>query len=75
VIVKENWIMPPTGTTHGTMYNYDQRVPVILYGSGIRPGVHEEPAMPLDLAVTIASMIGLQLPSPDGQVLTGALTK
>jgi len=75
VIVKENWIMPATGTTHGTMYAYDQRVPVILYGSGIRPGIHEEPATPLDLSVTIASMVGVQLPSPDGQVLTGALAK
>jgi hypothetical protein len=31
--------------------------------------------MPPDLAVTIASMVGVQLPSPDGQVLTGALQK
>jgi predicted AlkP superfamily pyrophosphatase or phosphodiesterase len=75
VIVKENWIMPAAGTTHGTLYDYDQRVPLILYGSGIRPGVHEEPAMPLDLAVTIASMVGVQLSSPDGQVLTAALAK
>ena len=75
VIVKENWIMTATGTTHGTLYDYDRRVPVILYGSGIRPGIHEEPATPSDLAVTIASMLGVELPSPDGQVLTGALTK
>jgi hypothetical protein len=75
VVVKENWIMPATGTTHGTLYAYDQKVPVVLYGAGIKPGIHEEPATPLDLAVTIASMVGVQLPSPDGQALTGALTK
>jgi predicted AlkP superfamily pyrophosphatase or phosphodiesterase len=73
VLVKENWIMPAAGTTHGTLYEYDRRVPVIIYGAGIHAGVHEEPAMPADLAVTVASIVGVQLPSPDGHVLTGAL--
>jgi predicted AlkP superfamily pyrophosphatase or phosphodiesterase len=75
VLVKENWVMLAAGTTHGTLYDYDQRVPVILYGAGIRPGVREEVATPADLAVTVAAMIGVQLPSPDGHVLTGALKK
>jgi hypothetical protein len=65
--------MPAAGTTHGTLYDYDSRVPVVLYGAGIRAGVHEEPATPADLAVTLASMIGVQLPAADGQVLTAAL--
>lgn len=73
VLVKEHWIMTATGTTHGTLYEYDTRVPVMLYGAGIRAGVHEEPATPADLAVTVASLVGVQLPSPDGRVLTGAL--
>jgi predicted AlkP superfamily pyrophosphatase or phosphodiesterase len=75
VVVKENWIMPAIGTTHGTLYDYDSRVPVILYGAGIQPGIREEAATPLDLAITIASLVGVELPSPDGQVLTGALKK
>ena len=75
VLVKENWVMTATGTNHGTLYEYDRRVPVILYGAGISAGVREEAAMPLDLAVTVASMIGVKLPSPDGQILTGALSK
>ena len=68
-------MLPAAGTTHGTLYSYDQRVPVLLYGEGIRPGVREEPATPADLAVTVASMVGVRLPSPDGHVLTGALKK
>ena len=75
VLVKENWVMTATGTNHGTLYEYDRRVPVILYGAGISAGVREEAAMPSDLAVTVASMIGVKLPSPDGQILTGALSK
>jgi predicted AlkP superfamily pyrophosphatase or phosphodiesterase len=73
VLLKENWIMLAAGTTHGTPYDYDKRVPVILYGAGIAPGVREEPATPADLAVTVATLVGVQLPSPDGHVLTGAL--
>ena len=48
-------------------------MPVILFGAGIKPGVHEEAATPADLAVTVSSLVGVQLPSPDGKVLTGAL--
>lgn len=75
LIPKENWMLPGAGTTHGTLYPYDQRVPVLLSGDGILPGVREEPATPADLAVTVASMVGVRLPSPDGHVLTGALKK
>jgi predicted AlkP superfamily pyrophosphatase or phosphodiesterase len=75
VILKENWEMTGSGTTHGTLYGYDQRVPVILYGTGIAPGVHEEPATPADIAPTIASIVGVALPSPDGHVLATALKR
>ena len=73
LLVKENWIMPATGTTHGTLYDYDRRVPVLLYGAGIKPGVREEAVTPADLAVTVAGLVGVKLSSADGQVLTGAL--
>jgi len=75
VIPKENWLMTQVGTTHGTLYSYDQRVPVLLYGAGIQPGVRDENATPADLAPTVASIVGVSLPSPDGRVLTSALKK
>lgn len=75
VLPKENWLFSATGTTHGSLHPYDQRVPVLLYGAGIQPGVRNENATPADLAVTVASMIGVALPSPDGRVLTSALKK
>src|SRR5439155_23761016 len=64
IIPKENWIVVAAGTTHGSPYDYDQRVPVLLYGSGIRSGAREEAVTPADLAVTISSLVGLKLPSP-----------
>jgi len=75
VIPKENWLLSATGTTHGSLHPYDQRVPVLLYGAGIQPGVKTEAAMPADLAVTVASLVGVRIPSPDGRVLTSALKK
>jgi hypothetical protein len=75
VVLKENWILAGAGTTHGSAYAYDQRVPVILYGAGIRRGIHQEAVTPADIAPTFASMIDLRLPSPDGQVLKSALGK
>jgi predicted AlkP superfamily pyrophosphatase or phosphodiesterase len=75
VIPKENWVLIAVGTTHGTLYGYDQRVPLILYGAGIQPGARDEAASPADIAPTIASLVGVQLPSPDGRVLTAALKK
>ena len=75
VIQKENWLFSAAGTTHGSLHPYDQRVPVLLYGAGIQSGVRSENATPADLAVTIAPLVGVQLPSPDGRVLTSALKK
>ena len=75
VLPKENWLLAATGTNHGSLHPYDQRVPVVLYGAGVRPGVRNDAATPADLAVTIASTVGVKLPSPDGRVLTGALQK
>ena len=75
IIPKENWIVVAAGTTHGSPYDYDQRVPVILYGAGIRGGARDDAATPADLAVTVASLVGVKLPSPDGHVLTSALAK
>jgi len=73
IIPKENWLLAASVTTHGTLYPYDQRVPVIFYGAGIRPGAYNDPATPADIAATLASIVGVSLPSPDGQVLKSAL--
>ena len=75
VLHKENWLLSTSGTTHGSLHPYDQRVPVLLYGAGIQPGSRNDAATPADLAVTIASLVGVRLPSADGKVLTSALKK
>ncbi len=75
VVPSENWILAGSGTTHGSWYPYDQDVPVILYGAQVRAGELTDAASPADIAPTLASLIGVRLPSPDGHVLTAALKK
>jgi predicted AlkP superfamily pyrophosphatase or phosphodiesterase len=63
------------GTTHGTPYYYDQRVPVIFMGYGIQPGQYHADATPADIAPTLAEICGITLVSRDGHVLPDALAK
>ncbi len=64
---------PGSATTHGSLYAYDQRVPVLLYGAGIKPGTYWETASPADLAPTLAALCGITLAKADGHVLSEAL--
>ena len=66
--------MGAAGTTHGSGNEYDQRVPVILMGAGIKPGTYSQTASPVDIAPTLAAMCGIALPKADGRVLREALT-
>jgi hypothetical protein len=61
------------GTSHGTPYYYDQRVPVILMGAGIRHGKFYERATPADIAPTLATLCGITLATQDGRTLREAL--
>jgi predicted AlkP superfamily pyrophosphatase or phosphodiesterase len=73
VIPRKHWIATDVATTHGTSYDYDQRVPLILFGAGIRPGHHSERVTPADIVPTLALLAGLALPGTDGRPLARAL--
>jgi predicted AlkP superfamily pyrophosphatase or phosphodiesterase len=61
------------GTVHGTPYFYDQHVPILLMGFGIRPGEYWTAATPADIAPTLAALCGITLAPRDGHVLADAL--
>jgi predicted AlkP superfamily pyrophosphatase or phosphodiesterase len=63
-----------TGTGHGTPYYYDQRVPILIMGYGIKRGVYFETVTPADIAPTIAVLTGITLATHDGRVLSEALS-
>jgi hypothetical protein len=83
IVPKPYWLMDSTptgelrsyGTGHGTPYNYDQHVPILLMGYGIQPGEYHGEATPADIAPTLASLCGIALAPRDGRVLAEALAK
>ena len=83
LVPKPYWLMDATpagkmrsyGTGHGTPYNYDQHVPILLMGYGIQPGDYYREVTPADIAPTLASLCGITLASRDGHVLFEALAK
>jgi predicted AlkP superfamily pyrophosphatase or phosphodiesterase len=75
VLVTEPFWVPGTlsGTTHGSPYAYDTHVPLLLAGPGIRPGRYPARASTLDLAPTLADLLGLLPPAgSEGRVLAEA---
>ncbi|MDE3157861.1 MAG: alkaline phosphatase family protein [Acidobacteriota bacterium] len=63
------------GTTHGTPYAYDQRVPVLFMGYGIRPGEYFASVTPADIAPTLAALCRVTLAAREGHILSEALEK
>jgi arylsulfatase A-like enzyme len=62
------------GTDHASPYTYDTHVPLAFYGLPFRPGTYRTHAEPVDLAATLASLLGINAPTHAvGRVLTEAL--
>lgn len=63
-----------SGTDHASPYTYDTHVPLAFYGLAFQPGTYRSHAEPVDLAVTLASLLGINAPTHAvGRVLTEAL--
>jgi predicted AlkP superfamily pyrophosphatase or phosphodiesterase len=55
---------PPAITSgHGSPWNYDAQVPLILWGKAFKPGTYAIPCQPIDLAPTLAAALRLTQPS------------
>lgn len=62
------------GTDHASPYTYDTHVPLAFYGLPFQLGAYHTHAEPVDLAVTLASLLGINAPThATGRVLTEAL--
>ncbi|MFZ0135864.1 MAG: alkaline phosphatase family protein [Candidatus Sulfotelmatobacter sp.] len=67
---------PAKGTDHASPYTYDTHVPLAFYGLPFRPGTYRTHSEPVDLAVTFASLLGINAPThATGRVLTEALAQ
>lgn len=70
IIPKRGWIASSAGTTHGTLWDYDQQVPVIFFGAGVTAGQLHDAVTPADIAPTLARISGIELKGTDGRPLT-----
>jgi Type I phosphodiesterase / nucleotide pyrophosphatase len=62
------------GAEHGSGWRYDQAVPLLWFGRGILPGVHQGPAEIVDIAPTLSALLGLLSPGgSQGRVLSEML--
>lgn len=63
------------GTSHGSPYGYDTDVPLLFFGSGVKPGMHERPAGTVDLAPTLGALLQIRMPAGiDGRSLARPIT-
>jgi predicted AlkP superfamily pyrophosphatase or phosphodiesterase len=73
VAMKPGWMFTGLATTHGSATEDDQRVPIIFYGRGIKPGEYRDAATPADVTPTLAALFGITMPQAEGQPLRAAL--
>lgn len=61
--------------THGTPYNYDTNVPLLIAGDKwIKPGRYANPSEVVDIAPTLSTILSIRAPTAaEGRVLTEAL--
>jgi arylsulfatase A-like enzyme len=65
---------PGSGTDHTSPYTYDTHVPLAFYGLAFQPGTYRTSVEPVDMAATLASLLGINAPTHAvGRVLTEGL--
>lgn len=78
VVLLKQWVMPLTKarvglvSTHGTPWDYDRRVPILFWRSGMAPADRTEAIDTTDIMPTLAAMIRLPIDASaiDGHCLT-----
>jgi Flp pilus assembly protein TadD len=61
-------------STHGLLlYQPTLHVPMLIAGPDVKPRVVREPVSSIDIAPTVASLLGLELPAQDGRDLLPSL--
>lgn len=78
LITKPGWFVETDrySTTHGTPYDYDIKVPVLVSGPGLNSGTFYREVTSMDIAPTLAKLLGIDPPdSNQGEILREALTE
>lgn len=76
IVLEPYWIRAATGATHGSPYEYDAHIPLVLMGPGIVAGTYRAHVSLNDVAPTLAALLQTETPSgSSGRVLVEALAK
>ena len=74
VYLRPGWIFrKEPGSTHGEPTDADSRVPLLAWGSGVRPGSWSIRVSPLSIARTVAALYGFEAGAPDAEILAPVL--
>lgn len=58
ILIQPGWLNGgPTGTSHGTPYNYDTQVPFVMFGWGVNKGETLKRTSVSDIAPTVAALL------------------
>lgn len=60
---------PSYAATHGSVWNYDRRVPILFWRPGQPAGARDDAARTIDIAPTLARRLGLPTTGMDGEPL------
>jgi arylsulfatase A-like enzyme len=63
------WHWGSNSTTHGQPVENDLHVPLMLWGAGIKPGLYDGDASPLDLAATLGALMDVEAGGRTSRVL------
>jgi predicted AlkP superfamily pyrophosphatase or phosphodiesterase len=71
ILQEPYYLFDASGTSHGVPYAYDNHVPVLFWGPGIKPGTYLGRIAVNDIAPTLAALLGTTEPSGSiGRVLS-----
>jgi predicted AlkP superfamily pyrophosphatase or phosphodiesterase len=52
---------------HGSVWDYDRRVPILFWWPGVQPTAEAQPMETVDIAPTLAAVVGIEAPPVDGR--------
>jgi len=70
VLLEPYYLTVPGSTNHGSAFGYDTHVPLIFMGAGIKAGRFHGSVAINDVAPTLATLVGVEIPSgAEGRIL------
>ena len=76
IVLKPGWMWSygrDAGTTHGQPNDDDARVPLLVWGAGVRAGTWLARVSPLSIARTVGALLGFEAGAADAEILEPVL--